>query len=250
MSVSVTAARFAEYRSTGDRQLRNELVEQHLPTADYFVRHYAGRGVSADDLRQVAFVALIHAVERFDPERGVGFGTFASRTIDGEVKRYFRDRTWSVRPPRAAQELHLRLRRADEELLQRLGRGPTMVELAAEVDASVDQVIEALEAGTAHRATSLDQSRGDDNESGVIGDRLLGTVDRGYVDVDQQVVVRQLLADLPDREREVMRLRFFENLSQPEIAARLGVSQSYLSRIIRRTLVDLRTELGEDSARG
>ena len=196
----------------------------------------------------MALLALIHAVERFDPDRGVGFATFASRTIEGEVKRYFRDRTWSVRPPRRAQELHLRIRRADEELHQRLGRAPTMHDLAAEVDASVDQVIEALDAGSAHRATSLDQPQRDDGDSGVIGDRLLGASDRGYVDVDQQLVVRQLLAELPEREREVMRLRFFENLSQPEIASRLGVSQSYLSRIIRRTLVDLRERLSEDSA--
>ena len=243
---SASLDEFARYRRSGDRRLRNELVEQHLQTVDYFVRHYARRGVADDDLRQVALLALIHAVERFDPERGVGFATFASRTIEGELKRYFRDRTWSVRPPRRAQELHLRVRRADEELLQRLGRAPTMGELAEEVDASVDEVLEALEAGTAHRATSLDQTARDD-DSGAIGDRLLGVSDRGYVDVDQQLVVRQLLDDLPEREREVMRLRFFENLSQPEIAVRLGMSQSYLSRIIRRTLVDLRDRLAEET---
>jgi len=247
-TATATAARFVEYRRTGDRRTRNELVEQHRHTVEYFVGHYARRGVSEDDLRQVALLALIHAVERFDPVRGVGFGTFASRTIEGELKRYFRDRTWSVRPPRRAQELHLALRRADEEALQRLGRTPTIAELAAEVDASVDHVLEALEAGTAHRAASLDQPQGADDESGAIGDRLLGVGERGYVDIDQQLVVRQLLAGLPEREREIMRLRFFDNLSQPEIAARVGVSQSYLSRVIRRTLVDLRDRLTEDSA--
>ena len=178
---------------------------------------------------------------------GVAFSTFASRTIEGEIKRYFRDRTWSVRPPRRAQELHLQLRRADEELTHRLGRAPTMAELALEVDASEDHVIEALEAGVARQATSTDQPMGADSDAGALGDRILGVGDAGYDDVDQQIVVRQLLDTLPDREREVIRLRFFENLTQPEIAERMGVSQSYLSRIIRRTLVDLRGELSDES---
>lgn len=245
---AAVASTFVEYRETGDRRLRNVLVERHLHSVDYFVRRYSHKGVPDDDLRQVALLALIHAVERFDPEMGVGFGTFASRTIEGEIKRYFRDRTWSVRPPRRAQELHLALRRADDELNQVLGRPPTVAELADAVDASVDHVLEALEAGTAHQATSLDQPQGGEDEGGAIGDRLLGTDAHGYVDVDQQIVVRELLATLAPREREIVRLRFFENLSQPEIAARVGVSQSYLSRILRRTLVDLRAGLSEDSA--
>jgi len=238
---------FVEYRRTGDRRLRNELVEQHRGSADYFVKRYGRRGVPEDDLRQVALLAIVHAVDRFDPEMGVAFSTFASRTIEGEIKRYFRDRTWSVRPPRRAQELHLQLRRADEELTHRLGRAPTMAELAVEVDASEDHVIEALEAGVARQATSTDQPMGTDADAGALGDRILGVGDAGYDDVDQQIVVRQLLDTLPDREREVIRLRFFENLTQPEIAERMGVSQSYLSRIIRRTLVDLRGELSDES---
>ncbi len=238
---------FVEYRRTGDRRLRNELVEQHRGSADYFVKRYARRGVPEDDLRQVALLAIVHAVDRFDPDVGVAFSTFASRTIEGEIKRYFRDRTWSVRPPRRAQELHLQLRRADEELTHRLGRAPTLAELAVEVDATEDHVIEALEAGVARQATSTDQPIGNDPDAGAVGDRVLGVGDAGYDDVDQQIVVRQLLDTLPDREREVIRLRFFENLTQPEIAERMGVSQSYLSRIIRRTLVDLRGELSDES---
>src|SRR3954468_16509856 len=154
---------FVEYRRTGDRRLRNELVEQHRGSADYFVKRYARRGVPEDALRQVALLAIVHAVDRFDPDVGVAFSTFASRTIEGELKRYFRDRTWSVRPPRRAQELHLELRRADEDLTQRLGRSPTLTELAAEVGESEDHVLEALEAGVAHQATSLDQPQGDDD---------------------------------------------------------------------------------------
>lgn len=242
------AEQFVAYRASGDRRQRNALVEAHLNTVDYFVSRYSRRGVAEDDLRQVAFLALIKAVERFDPDRGVGFGTFASRTIDGEIKRYFRDRTWSVRPPRRAQELHLALRRADETLHHRLGRSPTVAELAVEVDATVDEVIEGLEAGTAYSATSLDRPEGHDDDASPLGDRLLGAGDRGFVHVDQAMVVRQLLDELPEREREVIRLRFFENLTQPEIAELTGVSQSYLSRIIRRTLVELRQRLDEDAA--
>jgi RNA polymerase sigma-B factor len=241
---------FVEYRRTGDRRLRNELVEQHRSAADYFVKRYGRRGVPDDDLRQVALLAIVAAVERFDPDVGVAFSTFASRTIEGEIKRYFRDRTWSVRPPRRAQELHLQLRRADEDLTHRLGRAPTLAELAREVDDTEDHVIEALEAGVARQATSTDQPLGAEADGGVIGDRVLGVGDAGYDDVEQQIVVRQLLETLPDREREVIRLRFFENLTQPEIAARMGVSQSYLSRIIRRTLVDLRRELSDETSDG
>jgi len=240
-------AGFVEYRRTGDRRLRNQLVEENRQVAEYFVKRYSHRGVPTDDLRQISLLAVISAVERFDPEVGVTFSTFASRTIDGELKRYLRDRTWMVRPPRRAQELHLELRRADEELSQRLGRSPTIAELAAEVDASQDHVLEALEAGVAHQATSLDQPQGggEADETRSVGDRVLVDHDRGFGDVDRREMVADLLVGLPEREREVIRLRFFENLTQPEIAKRMGVSQSYLSRIIRRTLVDLRDRITE-----
>jgi RNA polymerase sigma-B factor len=190
-------------------------------------------------------MASIHAVERFDPEVGVAFSTFASRTIEGELKRYFRDRTWSVRPPRRAQELHLELRRADEELTHKLGRSPTIPELARALDVSEDHILEALEAGVAHQATSLDQPSPGDEDGGPRSDRLLSEVDGGYVRVDHEMIVRELIAELPERERTIIYLRFFENLTQPEIAERVGVSQSYLSRILRKTLLDLKTRLGE-----
>ena len=228
------------------QRVRDELVEMHLPLVEYLARRFRNRGEPLDDLVQVATIGLIKAVDRFDLDRGVEFSTYATPTIVGEIKRYFRDRTWSVRPPRRAQELHLALRRADDDLTQRLKRPPTVAELAEEVGDSVDHVLEALEAGTAHQAASLDQPQTTGEDAATIGDRLLGTSDRGFVDVDQQMIVQELLAGLPPREREVMHLRFFENLSQPEIAARMDVSQSYLSRIIRRTLVELRARLNED----
>lgn len=239
------AQMFVEYRATGDRALRNRLVEDHRDLADYFVKRYSRRGVPSDDLRQLALMAIIHAVERFDPEVGVAFSTFASRTIEGELKRYFRDRTWSVRPPRRAQELHLELRRADEELTQKLGRSPTISELAKVLDVSEDHVLEALEAGVAHQAASLDHAPTQDDDGTPRGDRILAQNETGYAQVDRELIVRELLDELPERERTIVYMRFFENMTQPEIAEKVGVSQSYLSRILRKTLLDLRARMGE-----
>jgi RNA polymerase sigma-B factor len=236
---------FIEFRASGDRRLRNSLVEAHRDLADYFVKRYSRRGVPADDLRQLALMAIIHAVERFDPEVGVAFSTFASRTIEGELKRYFRDRTWSVRPPRRAQELHLELRRADEELTQKLGRSPTIAELATTLGVSEDHVLEAVEAGVAHQAASLDSAPSNDDDGTTRADRVLGQSETGYGQVDHELIVRELLEELPDRERAIVYMRFFENMTQPEIAERVGVSQSYLSRILRKTLLDLRARIAE-----
>lgn len=240
----VLAELFEEYRRSGDLEVRNQLVEEHSELAEYFVRRYGRRGVAADDLRQLALMSVIHAVDRFDPEVGVAFSTFASRTIEGELKRHFRDRTWSVRPPRRMQELHLEVRRAEEDMAQRLGRSPTVTEMARELEVGEEDVLQALEAGTAHQAASLDQPAGPEDES-TRGERLLGQVDTGFVQVDREMIVRQLLEELPERERTVVYLRFFENLTQPEIAERVGISQSYLSRLLRRTFIQLRDRIDE-----
>jgi RNA polymerase sigma-B factor len=243
------AALFREYRETGDREIRNRLVEAHASVAEFYVKRYQGRGVPADDLRQVGLLAIVRAVERFDPDMGVEFSTFASRTIEGECKRYFRDRTWSVRPPRRAQELHLALRRAEEDLVHRLGRSPTIAELADEVDDSIDHVIEAMEAGVAHQATSLDQpGPTSERQPAPMSDRLPSTDHDRYGDVESQLLVHGLLDQLDERERQIIHLRFFENRTQEEIAEEIGVSQSYLSRLLRRVLLDLRASLTEDAA--
>jgi RNA polymerase sigma-B factor len=238
------ADQFRAYRRSGDRVIRNALVEEHLGLADFYVKRYGGRGVASDDLRQVAFLAIVRAVERFDPEYGIEFSTFASRTIEGELKRYFRDRTWSVRPPRRAQELHLEVRRAEEDLHQRLGRSPTVAELADEVGETVDHVLEALEAGVAHSAASLDQpDPSDDTSPGPIAQRTLAQHELGFGTVESRMVIEHLLEKLPERERVVIEMRFFQNMTQPEIADEIGVSQSYLSRILRKALVELRGQL-------
>jgi len=232
--------RFVEYRASGNRGLRNDLVEANSRLVEPHVRRYRGRGIPDDDLRQHGLLALVHAVERFDPEMGVKFSTFASRTIDGEMKRLLRDRSWAVRPPRRSQELGLALRRAEEELAHRLGRAPTPRELAAQLEVDVDDVLTAREALEARTSSSLDAPHGTAETAPI---DLLGAHDAGFDHVDQKLVVAELLASLPGRERTVLQLRFGDNLGQPEIAERLGLSQSYVSRLIRRTLDHLREQL-------
>lgn len=239
----------SEYRRTGDREMRNRVLEAHLDIADHFARRYGRRGVPEEDLRQIGVVAMLRAVDRFEPEQGVTFATFAGRTVEGELKRWFRDRSWAVRPPRRAQELHLEVRRAVEELSHRIGRSPTVAELAREVGADEDEVLEALEAGAAHRATSLDAPAAPDDDR-TVGDRALGSIDGGYGQVDARLTMEEALSGLPEREQEILRLRFYDRLSQPEIAERIGVSQSYLSRLLRRTLASLRETLEESGVEG
>jgi RNA polymerase sigma-B factor len=239
--------RFREYQRTGDRRIRNALIEEHLNVADHYAKRYRNRGVPVEDLRQTALLAMIRAVDRFDPEAGVTFSTFASRTVDGELKRWFRDRAWAVRPPRSTQERHLALRRSEDELTQKLGRSPTVSELAVALDESVEHVLEALEAGAARSASTLVRSSPDE-DPGAGGEEIVPVLDRELALVDERVVVEQLLARLPERDRAVVELRFFEGLGQEEIAARIGVSQSYLSRMLRRILIDLRQMVDEQPA--
>jgi RNA polymerase sigma-B factor len=233
---------FREYRETQDRALRNRLVERHLHLASYYVRRYRGRAVAEDDLRQIAFLGVVRAVERFDPDNGASFATFANRTIDGDVKRHFRDRTWAVRPPRRFQELHLHLRQADEDLQQELGRPPTVSELAERLGATQDDVLQALEAGGAYRSDSLDAPTGNSDGGRTLGDRLT-TGEDGTDKAEMRMLLEEALKTLPERERLVVEMRFFEGLTQPEIAAKVGVSQSYLSRVLRRALEDLRRQM-------
>lgn len=234
---------FRRYAETGDRRLRNDIVEEHRHLADRFARRYRSRGLAVEDLRQTALVAMVRAVDRFDPEQGVSFATFASRTMDGELKRALRDRAWAVRPPRAAQERHLALRKREEELTHKLGRAPTVQELAVALDASIDEVLEAIEAGGARTAGGI--TRTNDDGAVVEADDLLAVGEVGFGRVDDRMLVMELLDQLGEREREVIRLRFFERLGQEEIAQRVGVSQSYLSRLLRRILLDLREKAGE-----
>lgn len=243
-------ARFREYRATGKRSLRNELIETHRGLAMTIASDYSGRGVDDDDLRQIALLGVLKAVERYDPERGIPFGAFASRTVNGEIKRWFRDRTWTVRPPRSAQERHLELRRATEELTQRTGRAPSVAELAVELELTEDEVLEAMEASAAYRGASIDAPRSSSSEGeGRSLAETLGSGEEGYGRSEARVLVGDLLETLPEREATILRLRFYEELTQSEIAERVGISQMHVSRLLRRTLVGLRDQLGESATR-
>lgn len=236
-----------EYRSTGDRKLRNQVVEAHLHLAEYHVKRYARGGLcSAEDLRQTALLAIVKAVDRFDPSFGASFRTFASRTVEGELKRYLRDRTWAVKPPRRAQEFYLRLRRTSEELGHHLGRAPTVKELALELGVDEERVIEGFESGHARIADQIDGPPGPDGSSWG-AESVLGAPDPTLAEVEMQIILRSAIEALDERAQLVIHLRFFEDRSQPEIAETIGVSQSYVSRILRETLLDLRTRMRETS---
>ena len=232
---------FRRYRATGERRLRNEIVERHRALADGVARRYRNRGISEDDLRQTALLAMIRAVDRFDPTQGASFATFAGRTMDGELKRALRDKAWAVRPPRAAQERYLAVRKREEDLTHTLGRAPTVAEVAAAVDATVDEVLEALEAGGARSAAPI--TRPGDDGTEIESDDVLSIGELGFGRIDDRMLVAELLDGLDERSRLVIELRFFERLGQDEIAQRIGVSQSYLSRLLRKILVDLREQL-------
>src|SRR5215204_1893409 len=230
--------RFAVYRRTGDRRLRDELVEEHAPLAHFLAGRFANRGEQRDDLVQVALVGLFKAVERFDPGRGLQFSSFATPTITGELKRHFRDRGWAVRVPRRIQELHLELDRTVNDLSQELGRPPTPAEIALRAGVTEEDVLESMEAGSLYRLASIDAGRPDD-ESGTSPAQRLGEFDEELLAVDDRVAVSEMLAVLPEREQNIVYLRFFEGLTQSEIAERVGISQMHVSRLLARSLETL-----------
>jgi len=231
--------RFFEYRTTRDRRLRDELVEGHVPLAQFLARRFAHRGEPYEDLVQVALVGLLKAVERFDPDRGLQFSTFATPTIVGELKRHFRDKGWAMRVPRRVQELHLQLAKIVGALSQELGRSPTAAEIAGRAGVSEEDVLEAMEAGGMYRLASIDGPAAS-SEDGSELSALLGDDDIDFERVEHQVELSELLDALPARERKIVYLRFFEGLTQSEIADRVGISQMHVSRLLTRSLVTLR----------
>lgn len=240
------SARFVEYRRTGDVDLRNELVEEHLALARGFARRYRDRGVPIEDLEQTARLSLIGAVERFDPEVGVRFQTFASRTIDGSLKRHFRDKAWSVRVPRQYQNLGVAIRATLDSLAKELGRSPTIPELADAVGAEVDEVLAAMEAAQAFRADSIDVAVSGEDDGATVADTL-GTSDVGPMQFENRELVAELLATLPERERRIVELRFFAERSQRDIAEEVGISQMHVSRLLRKALTSLRAAAAPDN---
>jgi RNA polymerase sigma-B factor len=223
----------------GDTQAREALVGRFLPLARQLARRYQRAGEPLDDLIQVASLGLLKAIDRFDPSRQTAFSSFAVPTILGELKRHFRDKGWSVRVPRDLQELAVRLEPVSEQLARELGRAATPAEIAERTGSTLEQVLEAREAQSAYRAVSLDRPREDDEEGDGIS-AAFGIEDPGFSNAEDSATVERLMRVLTEREREVLRLRFSEDLTQAEIGERIGVSQMHVSRIIRQAIGRLR----------
>jgi RNA polymerase sigma-B factor len=232
--------KFVRFAATRDQDLRAELTEAYLPLAASLASRYAGRA-ELDDLEQAANLALVKAVDRFDPTKGFEFTTFAWATISGELKRHLRDKSWGLRVPRRVQERFLVTARAADDLHQQLGRPPTIQELSERTGLDEEATIEALEVRSMHRLPSLDApAHGSDGEA---PDH--GSIDVAFDKADDRDLVQRLVGQLPDRERELIRLRFEEQLTQSEIAGRIGVSQMHVSRLLSSTLQQLRRLAGQ-----
>jgi RNA polymerase sigma-B factor len=252
MTEAVQAARpvdedFFEYRRTRDRTLRNELIERHLGIAHHLARRYRHRGVADDDLVQVAMIGLLKAVERFDPDRGVSFATFATPTVLGELRRYFRDSTWAVRVPRQLQERVLAIGTAVGPLAQRLARSPSPKEIADETGFTEEEVLEALEADGAYGTTSLEPAAETGSSRGDTSMRLADEPeDRPDQLVERRVLAASLVEHLSERERLIVDLRFNRGMTQSQIAERIGVSQMQVSRLLTRALATMRARVGDE----
>jgi RNA polymerase sigma-B factor len=232
----------ARYHAGGDPAAREQLVQRFLPLARQLARRYQRGGEQLDDLVQVASLGLLKAIDRFDPARETAFSSFAVPTILGELKRHFRDKGWSVRVPRDLQEMAVRVDRIADEMSREIGRAPTPGEIAERTGTSLEQVLEAREASAAYRAVSLDRPRSEDDEEGDSYADAFGVEDPGFRIAEDSATVDRLMRVLTEREREVLRLRFEEDLTQSEIGQRVGVSQMHVSRLIRQSIARLRDE--------
>jgi RNA polymerase sigma-B factor len=230
------------FAETQDRQLRAMLVERYLPLARSIARRYARGTEPLDDLVQVAAMGLLKAIDRFDPERGYAFSTFAVPTISGEVRRYFRDRTWAVRPPRDLLERSLQVDKVAAELTNRLGRSPTVRQIGQALELPDEEVLEAMEAARASTAASLSAPRGTEGDADDTLGASIGVEDDGFAMVEHRATYERLSACLTDRERTVVELRFKRDLTQEEIGKRIGVSQMQVSRVLRQALAKLAAE--------
>jgi RNA polymerase sigma-B factor len=234
-----------EELGAGERSLaRDDLVTLHLPLVEHCARRFRNRGEPFEDLVQVGTIGLIKAVDRFDTDRGVEFSTYATPTIIGEIKRYFRDKGWAIRVPRRLQELRMQISATNAELNQSLGRSPTPSELARVIGCTVEEIIEGIESSNAYATLSLDA--GENSEDGAL--TMLDTMgigDAGIEHVELRESLKPLLDRLPPREKNILMLRFFKNMTQSQIAAEVGVSQMHVSRLLNKTLEHLREALAD-----
>ena len=239
---------FYEFAATRQRSIRNRLVERHMGLAAHIAKRFSRPGGTEEDLRQVAMLGLVKAIDRFDPHYGVRFAAFAGSTIEGELKRHFRDHSWTVRVPRSAKDLHLLVRRATDELVHKSGRSPSVDEIAVHLGVERDDVLRGLAASSAYHVGTI-HSVGNDGDGETPLDRIdaLASEESGYEQAMDTHIVSGLLARLPDREREIVRLRFYEQLSQEQIAEAVGVSQMQVSRLLRASFEKMRQWMDADA---
>ncbi len=235
---------FQRLTATRDRAVREELVGIHLPLVEYLARRFRNRGEPLEDLVQVGTIGLLKAIDRFDLDREVEFSTYATPTIVGELKRHFRDKVWAVRVPRRLQELNLSLTKVVAELSQEIGRSPTVRELADKMRLSEEEVLEGLDTSNAYAVVSLDAPAGGEDTPSV--SEHIGTEDESLEALEYRAALGPIIAELPERERRILYLRFFRGMTQSQIAERLGISQMHVSRLLNRTLGLLRERLLSD----
>jgi len=227
---------------TDRRQARESLVSLNLPLVEHCARRFRNRGEPHEDLVQVGTIGLLKAVDRFDTGRGVEFSTYATPTVIGEIKRHFRDKGWAIRVPRRLQELRLQIGATSAQLTQLLGRSPTPRELAEHLGCSVEEIVEALESGSAYATLSLDAGDSSEGGSATMLDAI-GAEDEQLEHVEIRESIRPLLDQLEAREKKILMLRFFRNMTQSQIAEEVGISQMHVSRLLNRTLAHLRSAL-------
>lgn len=238
---------FFEFASTRHRSIRNQLVERHMGLAAHIAKRFSRSGGTEEDLRQVAMLGLVKAIDRFDPHYGVRFAAFAGSTIEGELKRHFRDHSWTVRVPRSAKDLHLTVRRATDELVHKMGKSPSVDEIAEHLGIDRDDVLRGLAATSAYHVGTI-HSTGNNGGGETPLDRLdaLASEESGYERAMDSQIVEGLLARLPERERQIVRLRFYDQLSQEQIAESVGVSQMQVSRLLRASFEKMRQWMDSD----
>lgn len=237
---------FRRFKEEGDMDAREKLVMSHLNLVRFIANKFKNRGESIDDLVQVGYLGLLKAIDRFDPARGLEFTTFATPTIMGEIKRHFRDKGWSVRVPRRLQELSAKVNQATDTLTSQLQRSPTIAEIAEYLDATVDEVLEAMESSSAYSSVSLEAPSGmEDDDAPSVIDRY-ATEDEELAFTDDRIIIEEALASFSPREREVIEMRFLQGMTQIEIAEKLGISQVQVSRLLRRTLKKIQEKIDPD----
>ena len=237
---------FRRYKEDGDMEAREQLVMSHLNLVRFLANKFKNRGEPLDDLVQVGYLGLLKAIDRFDPDRGLEFTTYATPTILGEIKRHFRDKGWSVRIPRRLQELSAKVNQATDTLTTQFQRSPTIQEIADYLDASVDEVLEAMESSSAYSSVPLEGTGSPENDDAPSVIDRYGSEDNELAFTDDRLVIEEALKGFSPREREVIELRFLKGMTQIEIAEQLGISQVQVSRLLRRTLKKIQDKIDPD----